>query len=431
MRTQTRTSLIVLVVAAIVISGVVGHFTAYTVIKPATETVTSAVTLPQRIVETVSHTVVKVVTTVSTETVTQRETTTYRTVETATLRLSIPVPAKGLLVVIGGRTFDEVYVEIVRWSRKPRPRIGIIPTASSTPIETGLDYVKIFENYGAEAVLVEITEQNCAKTAFDSQYVELIKSLDGVFFTGGDQNRITRCLVPGGTPTPVLEALWDLYLRGGVISGNSAGAAIMSDPMIGGGMDERVIITWGLGFLSYGRVIVDQHFLARGRVIRLVEALIQTGVRVGVGVDEGAALICYGNQTCGVIGSAPVVLFALEGYNETHYTYRLSYLTPGDKVDMKSLRVWVGAGKKPASAVGDTAVDADLDIKTQDGLSEVINLLTKNKEVRVSVISESRKFVYLITAVRTGKTSIYETGLFGALRYTATEITLSISKKKT
>ncbi|MEM4922190.1 MAG: cyanophycinase, partial [Sulfolobales archaeon] len=342
---------------------------------------TGVVTITEKLLQhvTVLTTLVTIdrttVTVTSTQVVKETTVTTATTTAVATVRVSPPVSPLGTLVIMGGRTFDEAFLEVLRATGREKPRVGIIPTASSTPEETGREYVEMIKGYGAEGVLIDITERNCAKTAYEQQYVELVKSLDAVFFTGGDQNRITKCLLPGGSPTPVLEALWNLYLRGGVISGNSAGAAIMSDPMIGGGMDERVIVTRGLGFLMYGQVIVDQHFLARGRVLRLIEALIQTGIRLGIGIDEGAALVCFGNFTCRVIGSAPVVVFVYEGYNGTHHIFSLSYLTPGDSIDLKTLKVDIGSSKKSVLISGDTTRTADIDVKTQNGLSVLIGLL--------------------------------------------------------
>ncbi|MEM0486578.1 MAG: cyanophycinase [Sulfolobales archaeon] len=396
---------------------------------------TGVVTITEKLLQyvTVLTTLVTIdrttVTVTSTQVVKETTVTTATTTAVATVRVSPPVSPLGTLVIMGGRTFDEAFLEVLRATGREKPRVGIIPTASSTPEETGREYVEMIKGYGAEGVLIDITERNCAKTAYEQQYVELVKSLDAVFFTGGDQNRITKCLLPGGSPTPVLEALWNLYLRGGVISGNSAGAAIMSDPMIGGGMDERVIVTRGLGFLMYGQVIVDQHFLARGRVLRLIEALIQTGIRLGIGIDEGAALVCFGNFTCRVIGSAPVVVFVYEGYNGTHHIFSLSYLTPGDSIDLKTLKVDIGSSKKSVLISGDTTHTADIDVKTQNGLSALIGLLTRNKEVSVGVLSESRRFTYQITLARTSRTKIYETGFYDPVRYTAIEVSLYITKK--
>jgi len=425
---------LVLLVIAIVVSAVAGYGVA-SVVRPAevvttTETVLHYVTVPRTftVLERSELTVTQVHTQVVTETIVR----TVTTVTTITTRLVPPVLPRGTLVIMGGRTFDEAWREVLRATGKERPRVGVIPTASSTPIETGMDYVNLLRGMGADAVLVEITEANCGTTAYDPATAELIRSLDAAFFTGGDQNRVSRCFLPGGSPTPTLQALWDIYIRGGVISGNSAGAAIMSDPMIGGGMDERVEVTRGLGFLLYGRVIVDQHFLARGRFIRLLEAMIATGVRLGVGVDEDAAVVCTGSGRCRVIGTAPVVLVRLLDFNGTHYRFRLDYLSAGDWFDLESGKVGVDPGKRLAASGsltgGPVTLAGDIEIKTREGLAKAIDRLLTSSSVTVRTVSESRRVTYTITLAREEGTSIYETGHFGFLRYVATGITLYLSK---
>jgi cyanophycinase len=357
---------------------------------------------------------------------------TETTVRTETTGVASPIVPLGTLVIMGGRTPEEGLREVLRATGKKRPRVGVIPTASGDPIAIGMDYVRLLGDLGAEAVLVEITEANCGTTAYDPAVVELIRSLDAVFFTGGDQNRVSRCFLPGVRPTPALQALWELFIRGGVISGNSAGAAIMSDPMIGGGMDEGVEITRGLGFLLPGRVIVDQHFLARGRFLRLLEAMIATGVGTGVGIDEDAAVVCTGGGRCRVIGTAPVVLVRLLDFNGTRYRFRLDYLAAGDWFDLESGEVGVAQGRRLVASgalPGGPATSAeDVEVKTREGLARAIDRLVASSSVTLRSVSESRRVTYTLTLVRVVGTSIYETGYFGFLRYVATGVTLYLFK---
>jgi len=426
-------ALYAVLVVAIVVAGAVGYFLgtawapqAITITVPVGTTVTRAVTVATTATQ--AMTVTHVYTYVATET-TVRTVVATRTVTTV---VAPPIVPLGILVIMGGRTFEEGWREVLRATGKERPRVGVIPTASGDPIAVGMDYVKLLGDMGAEAVLVEITEANCGTTAYDPAVVELIRSLDAVFFTGGDQNRVSRCFLPGGRPTPALQALWELFIRGGVISGNSAGAAIMSDPMIGGGMDERVEITRGLGFLLPGRVIVDQHFLARGRFLRLLEAMIATGVRTGVGIDEDAAVVCTGGGRCRVIGTAPVVLVRLLDFNGTHYRFRLDYLAAGDWFDLESGEVGVAQGRRLVASgalPGGPATSAeDVEVKTREGLARAIDRLVASSSVTLRSVSESRRVTYTLTLVREVGTSIYETGYFGFLRYVATGVTLYLSK---
>jgi len=334
-------------------------------------------------------------------------------------------PRRGTLVIMGGRTPEEGLWEVLRATGRGRPRVGVIPTASSDPIAAGMDYVKLLRDMGAEAVLVEITEANCGSSANDPVMAELVRSLDAVFFVGGDQNRVTRCLLLDGRPTQVLKALWDLYVGGGVISGNSAGAAIMSDPMIGGGMDERVEITQGLGFLLPGRVIVDQHFLARGRFIRLLEAMLRTGVSLGLGIDEDTAVVCS-DGVCRVVGRSAAVLLRYVGAVGGTYRFWVDYLTAGDISNLSTGEVVVASGKRLEASgplASSPAVAEDVDIKSRDGVVRALDALLRYSPVTLkTVTSESGRVTYAITLTREGSTAIYrnESGAIDPARYTAT-----------
>ena len=105
-----------------------------------------------------------------------------------------------------------------------------------------------------------------------------------MFFSGGDQSRITRALVrEDGSRSAVLEAVWDVYRNGGVVAGDSAGAAIMSSTMfysppsvfgtLRGGVNDGREIAPGLGFIG-DDVFVDQHLLVRGRFARMIPATV-------------------------------------------------------------------------------------------------------------------------------------------------------------
>ncbi len=420
-------SVLTILIVAIVCSAIAYQWGASTV-SPVTLTVTSYTTSYERIFNTFTM--------VTTLPITITATITRSVTQVRTERLSPPVVPRGMLVIMGGITFDEAYWKIIEGSGGGSPKVGIIPTASSTPYDTGSYYVDVFRSYGADAVLVDITETNCGTTAYSDEIVNLIESLDAVFFTGGDQNRITKCLIRGGEPTPALRALWDLYMRGGLISGNSAGAAIMSDPMIGGGMDEGVLIVRGLGFLLYGQVIVDQHYLARGRFLRHMEALMQTNTRFGVGIDEGSALVCSGEGSCAVIGFTPVVFVRYDGFNGTYHKFMLTYLTPGDSLEIAKYRSMVNASKNLISSgelQGAGSAPPELtrliDIKSPEGLSSTIKLLLQYNEVSITLKSESGKVTYDLVFRRTSDTAIYETEFFGASRYSALNILLLISKK--
>ncbi|MDF1837976.1 MAG: cyanophycinase, partial [Planctomycetota bacterium] len=147
--------------------------------------------------------------------------------------------------------------------------------------------------------------------AKDPAVIRRVETASALWFTGGDQSRIMALLDPGSGPSceqpdplhrdphPLYSAAWDVQANGGLIGGSSAGAAIMSHPMITGGRSEGALLNGcgkggvstapGMGYFPFG--IVDQHFLARGRMGRLLIATGSHGLRYGFGVEENSAMV--------------------------------------------------------------------------------------------------------------------------------------------
>ncbi len=176
-------------------------------------------------------------------------------------------------------------------------RIVVFPTASADS-SSGPGMVARLEALGAEAVTVRPTRDEAVR----EESARLLDGATGVWFTGGDQNRITATM--GGTP--LARALDARYRAGIVIGGTSAGAAIMSARMITGEehrpggarpVDDDAWITIerddvetapGLGFLP--GAVVDQHFVRRKRHNRLLSVVLEHPERLGVGIDESTAI---------------------------------------------------------------------------------------------------------------------------------------------
>jgi cyanophycinase len=180
---------------------------------------------------------------------------------------------------------------------------------------------------------------------------------------------------PDGSKTVVLEAVWEVFRSGGVIGGSSAGAAIMSESMIGGGNSLAaltrgvvtdyqgndfpdgggVLMLKGLGFFPYG--IVDQHFDARARFGRLAVALMDStyGCRTGFGIDENTALIYLGSQNLLTVAGASGVTILNRADARISYLHNLpcienlsvSYLMEDDTCDLTTGKILPAAGKKP------------------------------------------------------------------------------------
>jgi cyanophycinase len=198
---------------------------------------------------------------------------------------------KGTLIVIGGREdkFGEkkILKEIAHHVR--RSKLVLASLASDMPEEVWQDYKKIFHDLGVKNIdhLSVETHQD----ALSREKVQILDKAKCVFFTGGDQVKITSKI--GGTP--VMNKINEIYKKGGIIAGTSAGAAIMGKIMLVGGEDgeSHKVGNWmmapGLGFVD--NIIVDQHFAQRGRIGRLLGAVALNPGVIGVGIDEDTSII--------------------------------------------------------------------------------------------------------------------------------------------
>ena len=285
----------------------------------------------------------------------------------AALTLALPATADpGTLVIVGGALDPNnaaIYHEILD-RRLPGKPICVLPTASGQPKRSMKSYVQDFRRYGGldAADGVAITTER-AQLAANPKTVARLESCGGFFFTGGDQSRIADVLRPDGEPSPADAAIRRIWARGGVVAGTSAGAAIMSDPMIGGGSSSEafrhgvtpkaeslgVWVRDGMGFLA--PVLVDQHCLARGRLGRLLVAAAEDGMRrFGACVDEDTALVVEG-RIARVTGTSGVAVLDLKpvSRSESGRGFRgghLWLLGDGDQIDLESGRATPGAGKE-------------------------------------------------------------------------------------
>ena len=90
--------------------------------------------------------------------------------------------------------------------------------------------------------MVPLDKDNYRTAAFDPQLVALLERYGSFYFTGGDQALIVQALVQDGKPTPALQAIRRAWAAGGLVAGSSAGAAIMSDPMITSGSSVEALV---------------------------------------------------------------------------------------------------------------------------------------------------------------------------------------------
>lgn len=213
----------------------------------------------------------------------------------------------GRLVIIGGAEDKEgdclILKQVVKLAGGHQARLLVLTAATTEPQQVGGLYRQVFTRLGAAEVgVLDISERLQAE---DPMLVRLVDNCSGVFFTGGDQLRITSLI--GGTA--LFHALSEAYRRGVVIAGTSAGASVMSSTMIVDGSEDKepaagaVRLAAGLSLIS--DVVIDQHFAQRRRLGRLLAAVAQNPYVLGIGIDENTAIVVEGPEF-EVIGSGTV-----------------------------------------------------------------------------------------------------------------------------
>ena len=213
---------------------------------------------------------------------------------------------KGELIIIGGHEDKEgksvILNEVAR--RAEGGRLVIITVATQAPDKVGEEYTKLFKRLGVKRV--DVLDVRTRDDATKDANVKKIDDAAVIFFTGGDQLRITSQI----GDSPVFQCMRKLYHQGATIVGTSAGAAAMPETMlIGGPSDKSSAISTlgmapGLGFLP--GVVIDSHFAERGRMSRLLGAVAQNPKNLGLGIDEDTAIIVSRAEHVRVIGSGAV-----------------------------------------------------------------------------------------------------------------------------
>ncbi len=201
---------------------------------------------------------------------------------------------------------------------REQSRIEVITTASKIPKEIGPEYVKALSYLGAKNVDVLNIERR--EQAMDPEVLARLKAADVVMFTGGDQLRLTSIL--GGTPFH--DLLLDKYNNEEFIyAGTSAGAAAASNNMIYQGSSSEALlkgevkITSGLGLID--GVVIDTHFVQRGRIGRLFQAVVGNPKTLGIGLGEDTGLLITNNKM-EAIGSGLVILVDGREIKDTNLT---------------------------------------------------------------------------------------------------------------
>jgi cyanophycinase len=254
------------------------------------------------------------------------------------------------LIIIGGKE-DRSNEKVILGEVARRVGAGKL-VVSTVAMSNGTDelfeqYEKAFRSLGVKHVYN--LEINSREEATHESRIKILDDAAGVFFTGGDQVKITSQI----GDTPIFQRVREIYDDGGVIAGTSAGASVLSETMLvyGGDEESHVIggsmrMAPGLGLI--GGVIIDQHFMERGRVGRLLGAVAQNPKNLGIGIDEQTAIVVERGTGFYVLGTGAV--YVLDGTEVSYsnvaeealkktlsiYDVRMHVLSQGDRFDLKA-----------------------------------------------------------------------------------------------
>jgi cyanophycinase len=275
---------------------------------------------------------------------------------------------KGTLIPIGGNEDkgmgqnekytlefiqEGILYHVVKQAGGKQANIVVIPTASSIPDEVGENYLSAFTALGCENVTV--LDIRSIEDSEEQRSIDLIKAANCIMFSGGDQSKITNKI--GGTT--IHKIMLDRYQNeeGFVIAGTSAGAMAMTNEMIAGGSPTEAFVKGavtmykGLGLIP--ELIIDTHFIQRGRFGRVSEAVAKFPNLIGFGLAEDTGMIIENGNECTVIGSGMVIIFdgsklthnnekvLEEGTPMTMVNLNVNILTNGDRYSIKNRTVSV------------------------------------------------------------------------------------------
>ncbi len=259
---------------------------------------------------------------------------------------------RGFIIPIGGaedkmadRRILKRFVELCGGRDAP---IVVVPTASEDD-NTGQRYIDVFDR--VESGAVRIVDIRTRKEAEGLAGIAALEGAAGVFFTGGNQLRLTTIL--GGTN--FAQAVRKANARGVHIAGTSAGASFVSGHMIAygkeGGTPKAGLVTLAPGLGLTNRVVIDQHFRERDRIGRLLTAIAYNPYAIGLGVDEDTAAFLGPNNVFEVVGKGGITVVdandlesssmarAAEGHAVELVGVKLHILVSGSRFDLLKRKV--------------------------------------------------------------------------------------------
>ena len=263
---------------------------------------------------------------------------------------------KGTLIIIGGDLYlpsgsngseemangeipdieSAIITRFCEMLRGDTHRIEIIPTASGIPEKVSKQYIEAFQSLGYENVgVLDIRNREEAQ---NEALIGRVREAEGFLFTGGNQLRLTTIL--GGTE--FMKVLHDRYIHEPVvIAGTSAGAMVMSDTMIYEGSSHEALqkggvkLSGGFGFIQ--NVVIDTHFVQRGRIGRLFQAVAVNTAALGIGLGEDTGLLIKEGDIQEAVGSGLIIVVDGSGIRHTN----MASINDGGLISIENLSVHV------------------------------------------------------------------------------------------
>jgi cyanophycinase len=260
-------------------------------------------------------------------------------------------PGFGTLLIIGGhedKDDDKIILRMLVKKVGKAGKIVVATIASKEPHAMFNEYERCLRGLGMRHVH-HLTLESREEARLDSR-IRILNDADAVFFTGGDQLKITSQI----GDTPIFTKVRQIFDAGGLIAGTSAGASVMTETMMVAGSGEQsykigslLQLAPGLGLLP--GVIIDQHFAERGRIGRLIGAVAQNPRMLGIGLDEDSAILVQrgrfqvlgANAVHVIDGSRVTFTNITEAEPDSSlciYGVRLHVLNQADTFDLKNRR---------------------------------------------------------------------------------------------
>jgi cyanophycinase len=274
-------------------------------------------------------------------------------------------PGFGSLLIIGGKEDkeeDKIILRMLARQVGKAAKLVITTVASESPRLLFTEYEGCLRGLGMRHIH-HLSIESREEAQHESK-LAILQGADAVFFTGGDQLKITSQI----GDTPIYSRVREIYDSGGLIAGTSAGASVVTETMMVGGDGDKSHRIGSMPKLAPGfgilpGVIVDQHFAERGRIGRMLGAIAQNPRMLGIGLDEDAAILVKRGRFQ-VVGSGAVYVIdggkvTFTNINEAKpeeplciYGVKLHVLNQSDSFDLKNRKPHYHPGDEVKEKLG-------------------------------------------------------------------------------